>query len=264
MRYPLLLAVAMLFSAPAYAADDVNVPSASFDWSGPYAGASTGFGWTSGEGKHYCYDDLGEYNGPFCQRMPDGTDDIAPATGAMFGGQVGYNWQRDKLVIGAEADISAAAIAGSHTIDGPFPFVADGYPAAEPAGVYEPKSEIDWMGTVRARVGLSVTDRMLLFATGGLAYARVSASTFYTSPLTSTTYEGSDSGMQFGWTVGGGVEYAVSERWSLKLEGLYYDLGAVDVVGTEAPLTFPPDGFEHNSKFQMTGGIVRVGVNFHF
>ena len=85
---------------------------------------------------------------------------------------------------------------------------------------------MDWFGTVRGRFGV-VSGPWLLYGTGGLAYGHVKYSYLNTNvpfggPL---TISASDSAVQFGWTVGAGVEYGFLGRWSAKLEYLYYDLG---------------------------------------
>ena len=79
---------------------------------------------------------------------------------------------------------------------------------------------IDWFGTVRARVGFAI-DRTLLYATGGLAFGRVSNSWADTE---ATTIYGKNSSWKAGWTAGGGVEYAFTNNWTAKLEGLYVRL----------------------------------------
>jgi outer membrane immunogenic protein len=128
-------------------------------------------------------------------------------------------------------------------------------------GIFTASEKIDWFGTVRGRVGFATWDRALIYATGGLFYGRISANTLFTAPNVGTTYPGSASATKAGWTVGGGFEYAFTNNWSGKIEGLYYDLGNITVVGLETPLKF---GFQHNKNFDNTGGIVRVGLNYQF
>jgi outer membrane immunogenic protein len=135
---------------------------------------------------------------------------------------------------------------------------------ALPAGTYSASEKIDWFGTLRGRLGYAALDRALIYVTGGLAYGHISASTNFTAPNVSTIYPGETSATNIGWTVGGGVEYALTDDLSARVEGLYYDLGSVTVIGNEIPPTFTPFPFQHNKTFDANGTIVRVGLNYKF
>ena len=58
---------------------------------------------------------------------------------------------------------------------------------------------------------------------------------------------------QFGWTAGGGWEFAFADKWSAKLEYLYIDTGTVN---------FNLAGTAISGK--LTDHIGRAGVNYHF
>ncbi|WP_249153093.1 outer membrane protein [Bradyrhizobium sp. AUGA SZCCT0240] len=79
--------------------------------------------------------------------------------------------------------------------------------------------KLDWFGTVRGRVGFVPTERVLLYATGGLAYGHLLAS----APLIPLSWGST----RAGWTVGAGAEAAIDRNWSVKLEYLYMDLGDI-------------------------------------
>ena len=80
------------------------------------------------------------------------------ADGGFGGGQSLQFWQRDRLVFGLEADIQGAGVDGSVTVGGP----ASG------------STSLDWFGTVRGRLGLTVMGgTSLVYVTGGLAYGGV-------------------------------------------------------------------------------------------
>ena len=116
--------------------------------------------------------------------------------------------------------------------------------------------KLDWFGT--ARVGFLPTDRVLLYATGGLAYGQLSA----TAPLIPLSWGST----RAGWTVGADAEVALDHNWSFKVEYLYMDLGSVS--GGPIPLTGilvpvrTEAGLSYSSHF--TDNILRVGVNYHF
>jgi outer membrane immunogenic protein len=63
-----------------------------------------------------------------------------------------------------------------------------------------------------------------------------------------------------GWTLGGGAEYAVTNRLSVKGEYLYYDLGSTTLGGVETP---PPIILRQAASyaFKTRGNIVRLGLN---
>jgi outer membrane immunogenic protein len=121
--------------------------------------------------------------------------------------------------------------------------------------------KLDWFGTVRGRVGVTF-DRALLYATGGLAYGHATLST----ALTRTTgcagnncQNGSTADTKFGWTVGGGLEWAFANNWSVKGEYLYYDLGSLShtMVDPAFPAVF-------NASASLRGSVARAGLNYKF
>ena len=92
-------------------------------------------------------------------------------------------------------------------------------------------SEVDWLGTVRGRMGFLATPAMLIYGTGGLAYGSVSSDFVMTqSHAVSNTFgslAASLSDTRAGWTVGAGFEWLFAPNWTARVEYLYYDLGDV-------------------------------------
>lgn len=173
--------------------------------------------------------------------------------GVIGGGQLGYNWQLDpNWLIGVEADIQASGEKASGTR----------FDTVDIEGVttnYETK--VEWFGTARGRLGYVFDRRILLYATAGLAYGRVSISgtskdTFGGITLSSTAF--SNANVNAGWTVGGGVEgVAWDPRWTWKAEYLYLDLGTLDAAASSV-LT------STHIETKFTDHVVRAGLNFHF
>ncbi len=139
---------------------------------------------------------------------------------------------------------------------------------------------VDYIGTVRGRLGFLITPTFLIYGTGGLAYGGVTAHTNITQMVTNDppvpfTYfsSGSFSNTRVGWTAGGGGEWMFLPNWSLKVEYLYYDLGSASfglspLVNIGGPGSVVPGGvfstaFPHSST-RFNGNIVRAGVNYHF
>jgi outer membrane immunogenic protein len=194
--------------------------------------------------------------------------------GLLGGGQAGYNYQfSPSFVAGLEADIQGTTLRRDFSATGTAgqPFFPTWVTTTNVS------NRLDYLGTVRGRVGVTPTANLLIYSTGGLAYGGVRSSTqiafnntgFGAVPGTSS---GSFSDTRFGWTAGGGFEWMFSPNWSAKLEYLYYDLGsasyptggyAVDV----SPTNFPGFGIESiatRTTTRFEGNIVRVGVNYKF
>jgi outer membrane immunogenic protein len=113
-----------------------------------------------------------------------------------------------------------------------------------------------------------VIDRSLIYATGGLAYGRVSLTTnmeptYVHSCANVATFcmTGSSKEWKAGWTIGGGWEYAFASNWSAKVEYLYYDLGTISDTNPQVSGT-PGITFQGSTDFK--GNIVRVGLNYRF
>ena len=221
--------------APAY----VPAPPPPYSWTGFYLGVSGGF-----IAQHTRGTDLGPAGacdgvfGPVC-----GDKYSASGIGGIFGGYVGYNWQlAPNWVFGIEADISGTAVKGDTTFTNPDNDLTQ---------VVE--SKLTALGTVRGRIGYAF-DRALLYATGGWAYGKVQnhAIRLGGSPDKDVTTDGWKSG----WTAGGGLEYAILNNWTVRVEALYVDLGSKEGIG---PL---PCGCRFGFKNKYAIG--RVGVNYKF
>jgi outer membrane immunogenic protein len=150
-------------------------------------------------------------------------------SGGLIGGTIGYNYQAGGAVFGLEADLDWARIRGSD---------------ACPVGSCV--TTATWLSTVRGRLGFAM-DRFLPYLTAGAAFGNVRAS---------VPGVGTSGDIRTGWTVGGGVEYAMNRNWSLKAEYLYVDLGKFN-CGAACGVAPPTD-------VSFKSHIVRGGVNFRF
>jgi outer membrane immunogenic protein len=196
--------------------------------------------------------------------------------GFIGGGQLGYNWQFAKSwVAGFEADIQGIGDGRSEVVGGT---AIDVFGSSIATSMTLTK-EVDYLGTVRGRLGWLASPTLLAYGTGGLAYGGVKASTsiFQTiapPPGNVVPNFASSSGIsqtRTGWTAGGGFEWMLDPHWSAKVEYLYYDLGRVTYNGLlAAGFMFPPAGettyFTNNvqSTTRFNGNIVRVGLNYQF
>ena len=132
-----------------------------------------------------------------------------------------------------------------------------------PAIPFTLTQKIDWFGTVRGRVGVLATPRVLFYATGGLAYGDVGTN----ETIGASSFSASD--LRVGYTVGAGIEGALGGNWTAKLEYLYVDLGRTS--GSFATAIAASGGGAVTSgtltsaySSRVTDNILRVGLNYRF
>jgi outer membrane immunogenic protein len=172
--------------------------------------------------------------------------------GIFGGGQIGYNAQWDAVVIGAVADIEAADINDDFTKD----FTIEGNDDQVRA-----KANIDVWGTLRARLGFAF-DSVLFYATGGLAWANVDYDIRADNFTTGGTGRIKDNQTRVGYAVGGGLEWAIDDNWSVGAEYLYVNLGDYTIKGNAV------DGDDNtevlSTKAEPDFQTVKGFVNFRF
>ena len=247
MKRTLILSAAFASALVATSASAADLPvytkapavAVVYDWTGYYIGTNVGYSF--GRGTTNGTQTIGSLVAPTVVTPISGRADV---NGFVGGGQLGYNWQHGAWVFGLEGDIQLSNERGS----------GDVCTGACPAGfVFTRDYKLDWFGTARGRVGFLPADRILLYATGGLAYGHFSGSSS-TLPMNFGTWTSTNAG----WTVGAGVESALGANWSVKLEYLYMDLGSVG--GSSA--TVGLNKWVFDTKF--TDSLVRVGLNYKF
>src|ERR1700688_2350188 len=239
--------------APAYKAP-VVVP---YNWTGFYIGGSAGYAWMNST------DEITV--APPTSLISSGSVPSSVSldpNGFIGGAQVGYNWQAPGTmwVYGIEGDISWANL--DKTVSAP------GGPDTTGVRVITAQQKLDSLGTLRGRLGWTPADRVLLFVTGGLAVGHGSLSTALTRLPPSAgcvggannCAQGSVSDTKAGWTIGGGLEWAFANNWSVKAEYLYFDIGSLSHTMTDP--NFPAIIFNASADFK--GSIARAGVNYHF
>jgi outer membrane immunogenic protein len=216
MRLILGIVVATATAGPVLAADmtmPMKAPSyaPAFSWTGTYVGANVGGAW-----------------GTF-HVQPATTNNLTGGVGApgvmnidnssVIGGfQAGYNWQIGQWVLGFEQDYQFTGLKQTAAF-------------AAPAGLFLAGDSIavktDYLAATRAKVGMA-WDRALIYAAGGLETGEFDVSSTYVtrgaggSPALGFT---DASKFHFGFTVGAGVDYAVTNNVFIGIEYRYLDLG---------------------------------------
>jgi outer membrane immunogenic protein len=247
-----LASAADLRRAPVKAPPPPPVPV--WSWTGFYIGVHAGYGFGA--------DDNVDTTGQAPANIANVLGGARPANvsldrdGFVGGGQIGYNWQfAPNWLFGIEADISYTDFRESTTVTT--------LPLAGPGTLNNTfSSRIDWLGTVRGRLGY-VFDRTLIYATGGLAYGDVRNSVDFFGTAGQLQFTGSTSGIETGYTVGGGIEHAFLPNWTVKGEYLFYDLGSRTVNVAVIPGS-GGGGTGYNSMFKNDGHIARIGLNYKF
>ena len=265
-----IAAASMVAFTPVALADS---PPPVFSWTGFYIGVNIGGGWGDRDVNYTPNDMLAYFMFLYGAEPPPAS---FRSSGVIGGIQLGYNWQfNNRWLVGFETDFDLSGMKGSASTSGAYvPY----FTAPFSAPVEE---RIKWFGTVRARLGYLPMDNLLLYATGGFAYGRVERSGSWISSYgfaisngnTSvvcrsnlTCFAGSSSDTATGWTIGGGIEYALWQKWTLKAEYLYVSLNSKSVV-TESALAFSPgeSPTSFNANFNRANfNVARVGVNYHF
>lgn len=237
MRFlkPAIATAAILLGIKAADAADVFSPKpigqpvamqSNMNWTGFYAGLNGGYGWTDAVSVTVADPTTGKSTA-ISSTMPGGF---------VGGGQIGYNWQSGYWLFGFEVDIQYADLGG-----------------ALPWGNYNflglKSGDGQYFGTLRARLGYAM-DRTLVYLTGGYAYGG----------LVDNALTGNASSNQ-GYALGGGFEYAFTENWTGRVEGLYVNLDS-----KARTVSVPVNGNVYAIHAAAGGGagLMRVGVNYKF
>jgi outer membrane immunogenic protein len=266
-----------------------------FTWTGFYVGVNAGGAWASrNNNNNLGFPFVGAL--PFGGGVPFATSGNGGNQSGFIGGvQAGYNYQfgiGSGFVIGGETDIDWANINRSHNNVAFGSFTLPQFPGTlfTPSNIATTsRNNNQYIGTVRLRAGYA-WDRILLYATGGLAYGGVNNQNNVGSALTATTLScaicvvpgtggatnvtgvpvntvfatqgGRSSSTKTGWTVGGGVEYAFTPNWTVKGEYLYENFGH----SNSAPGFLLPGAAAvfNNSNRSINVNVVRLGVNYKF
>jgi outer membrane immunogenic protein len=230
-----LSVIAIGAAAPADAAD-IRLPVKAqpafvhtfYNWTGFYVGAHVGYGWADFTGVD-----------PIVGLLSDS----ASASGFIYGGQIGFNYQMGSWVFGIEGDFSFGDIKETQDFPG---FLGLALATGE--------AKVDRIITVAARIGYAF-DRTLLYAKLGGAWTHEEY-TFSVPLLGATASAGVD---RTGWLIGFGVEYAFLGNWTAKLEYNYMDMGSKDVAFTVVgPIAVTV------ANVDLTVQTVKAGINYRF
>ena len=210
----------------------VPPPIPVFSWTGLYVGGQVGYAF----GRETTY----------VVPNPGVPGDSASTSGVIGGAHIGYNFSTQSLPFLGGFGGSGGVIGIEGDVDGSD--ASKVYPVI--FGVASQGSYNTIQGSIRGRLGFAF-DRALFYATGGAAFGEFKNSTSFAGFT-----DRSDS-TRVGYTVGGGVEYAVTTQWSLRAEYRYSDFGTVN-----EPLVVLAPGF--SLRHRETQQRVQVGFSYKF
>jgi outer membrane immunogenic protein len=204
----LLLASTFLFglAGAASAADAVGIDAAQpagFIWTGGYVGIVAGVNFLDGDITIPLYT-RPDYN--------------ADSTSAAVGGKIGYNYQfENNVVLGAEASLVAVFNKGSDRTTGAF-------------GAETIQAGANWQAQIVAKAGYAA-DRFMPYVKGGVAFLHAN-DVYYSDPL--PLGDSSRLSRTFtGWTIGVGVDYALTDNLILGVDYSYADFGSHDFKNSQ-------------------------------
>lgn len=221
-----------LMATSAHAAD-VIVPEAPvapavpiatpFNWGGAYVGGQVGYGWGSSKFSARSEEEKAALNG-------------ISSNGFLGGIYAGYNFDTGtNLILGVDGDFTGSAIKRAGSTGGD-----------EPTGF---KTQLQWSGAARARVGYAL-DRFMPYIAGGAAFGNIKDGAHFQGEKVV-----SQSKIQTGWTIGGGADYAVTDNVIMRLEYRYTDFGKRN---------FNVGDTSVNASGKLSTNDVRLGIAYKF
>lgn len=247
-------------------------------WTGFYVGGNAGYAWgnatsnlaiADGPGGtcHFCDTDVG-------LAQSAGSPSFRP--GGFTGGlQFGYNWQNNNWVYGLEFDFEG--FSQNQTVNNSFGLPANtvgnncfsgGLVLVPCVGNFSTLAKSDWLITIRPRIGYS-WDQTLVYATGGMAFTKLSFSQTYSDNVnffnpTGGTETASASQNKVGWVIGAGLEQGIGSNWSLKAEYLYVRFDGLNANGILSDSVVGDRAVFTNNLDHFSSNIVRAGFNYKF
>ena len=269
------VAIAALTAAGAVAAQAADLPTRKeapapvfvpppFTWTGFYIGLNAGGIITSGSRNATLVVPASSLwlNSYFPNGIGNGQ------SGFIGGGQAGYNWQTGAFVLGVVTDFDGTTLSKNFNYSSS-PFTGTGVPFLLNGDTLNvnAKASLDWLGTTRAKVGFVVTpdNRLQIYGTGGVAYGGGSAHFNVYDSNYNAYWSGNPSSTRVGWTIGAGVEYAVTNNVTIGAEYLYVDLGSTHITANPNSIASSalPNVYA-TAKINYNASIFRALVNYKF
>jgi opacity protein-like surface antigen len=239
-RYGMFVQSSYQWGGAATAVRTYAAAVAPMNWTGFYVGGHVGGGWSDDRWS----DRFGSAPSGLGSTNIAGFGDTVRATGSLAGVQVGYDWQKGNLVFGVQADTSAADMVGENT-------------CFSGLGGVNCQRTVNVIDTFTGRVGYAWGRSLGYLKAGGALFGVSYGLNGNTNAV--SLGAGSSTGPTWGWTAGGGFEYALTDCWSTMLE--YNYIGA-----SSTSVSFPSVAVigTANTSIQQAINTVKLGVNYRF
>jgi outer membrane immunogenic protein len=237
-----------------------------FSWTGFYVGAQGGAGWGTSDD---AYKSIQACAGAICNPVvpitpPGFLRDSTSINGFHGGGTIGFNWQTGPVVLGAEADWSAANIDGNSNCTDSVGFLFSGFTLSGAQGKCH--TNLTSFGTVSGRLGVA-SGRALVFVKAGGAWGDFDRTLQAANLLVSPGVLGasaSHSDTRWGFMAGAGIEYAIFHNWSAKVEYDFMDFGTNNETFRFTGPFVAPDIIKIHVDDREQVHVVRIGLNYRF
>lgn len=254
-KYLLATAVAVVIAVPAQAENQ-------FD--GFYAGVSVGYDFQAGDDDEFISFDRGS-NGTFGETVttaaganafapgfcggaatsPQNTNCRDDSDGVSFQGRFGYDRQMNQFVLGVVGELGTANLRDSVSAFSITP------------AFYTMTREIDFTAALRLRAGFVAAEKTLIYATGGVAYAKMDQTHVSNNTANSFTVIADEDA--WGFQLGAGIEQKISKKFSLGIEYLYTGYNDDDTLVRVGQGTAGA-----TNPFVLAGGVDFLRANDNF
>lgn len=228
-------------------------------WTGFYIGGYTRY--VSGKASANTsveYSNVGYFDQQSISKISNVGTQRLKSNNSNHGGTFGYNYQKGKVLIGAEADFGSNKTSNSVSSTAAYPCCSFW------SFTLTQSIKSDWIMTARPRAGV-VLKKALLYATGGVAVTNIKYSSQFTDG--DVVEKGSFTKIKTGWTAGGGIEVKAGRRFSVKGEYLFNQFGRTSIISNDFTDNFGPNSnttnpFTHSTNLKSHS--VRFGINYRF
>ncbi len=233
-------------------------------WSDVYIGLNGGSAWSSPQSIVQPWPFGAAVASPDIALSATPIDQTNHLAGFIGGFQSGANWKFvDSILTGVEADLHGV----SGNTDTKWKASLSSAGGNSFATYTQRTATLNYLGTIRGRLGYLVTPTLAVYGTGGMAYGGVTSNAaILTRRIGGTNQTQVNPVYQdslIGWTAGGGAEWMFTPDWSIKVDYLRYDLGAAQA----STFAVQPNGFYATGATTSTrfnGNLIHAGVNRHF
>jgi outer membrane immunogenic protein len=220
-------------------------PPPVFTWTGPYVGGQIGGAWGTGNLNAIVFDPI--TRALFSASIGDTT------SGVIGGAHVGYLYQIDQWVLGVEGSVDGTGLRNNAVAV---------FPVAFGGSILTANTSLDILGTIRGKIGFA-WDRVLIYGTGGVAFGGFSTDLSLVGTAPFFIARANPGNNRVGWTAGGGLQYAITNNWSVFAEYRYTNLGSINLNNGFVAAPLPGGGFFNGSR-QIRFNQVQAGFSYRF